>query len=91
MTSRSPLAPVPSTRRPSLTLAAVVFAVGVALVVGGWWGASGASSLAAQIPSLNIAVAGLVVSLVGSTVYLLDFRRQLNPRLQRLTAQEEET
>lgn len=80
----------PTGRKPSLALAAVVLAVGVGLIAGGWYGVSGAASLSGQIVSLNIAVAGLVVCLVASAVYLLDFRRQLNPRLRYLTTSQEE-
>jgi formate/nitrite transporter FocA (FNT family) len=58
--------------------------VGALLVAAAWIGASGATTLAGQTPSLNLGVVGLVVSGVANAHLLAQAHRQIEARTRRV-------
>lgn len=68
--------------RPTAVVAlAVRVAVGVALVVAGWIGASGEAALDRQAPWLSLAVAGALVVATSGAVWVLGLRRAVRGRV----------
>ena len=67
----------------SLYLATVV---GGALLVAGWYGASGTGDVAAQLVWLNVAALGLIVAGTGNVVWLLYGHRSVRARQRALVA-----
>ena len=57
---------------------------GLAAVVAGWWGASGAGRVSGQLAWLNAAVAGVVVAGTANVVWVLRGRRAVGLRSRRL-------
>ncbi len=55
-------------------------AVGVALLVTGWFMAGGRLLLHDQVPGANVAIAGIIVAGVGNAVWLLSGRRAVGLR-----------
>jgi hypothetical protein len=55
-------------------------AVGVALLVTGWYMAGGRLLLHDQVPGANVAIAGIIVAGVGNAVWLLTGRRAVGMR-----------
>jgi drug/metabolite transporter (DMT)-like permease len=62
----------------------VLNVAGLLLLVLGWVAVSGQVTLSDQAPSLNIAVAGLLLAGVGNALYLMSTRRTLEARLRRV-------
>ena len=58
--------------------------VGALLVAAAWIGVSGATTLAAQTPSLNLGVVGLVVAGVANAQFLARAQRQIEARSRRV-------
>jgi uncharacterized caspase-like protein len=54
--------------------------VGLAAVVAGWWGASGADRVSGQLAWLNAAVVGVVVASTANVVWILRGRRAVGMR-----------
>src|SRR3954471_4036819 len=55
-------------------------ALGVALLVAGWYMAGGRLLLHDQVPAANVAIAGIIVAGVGNAVWLLTGRRAVGLR-----------
>ena len=62
----------------------VLNVAGLVLLVLGWVAVSGKVTLSDQAPSLNIAVAGLLLAGIGNALYLMATRRTLEARLRRV-------
>jgi hypothetical protein len=58
--------------------------VGLAAVVAGWWGASGAAKVSGQLAWLNVTIAGVVVAGTANVVWILRARRAVGMRARRL-------
>lgn len=58
--------------------------VGLAAVVTGWWGASGAAKVSGQLAWLNVTIAGVVVAGTANVVWILRARRAVGLRARRL-------
>jgi TctA family transporter len=58
--------------------------IGLGLLVAGWATVSGKTRLADQMPSLNLAVAGIVIVGIGNALYLMNQRRTVEARMRRV-------
>ena len=65
-------------------------AVGIALVITGWYLAGGRLLLHDQVPGANVAIAGIIVAGVGNAVWLLTGRRAVGMRRNLVGAAVEE-
>jgi hypothetical protein len=63
-----------------------VFAIGVVMVVAGWWLAAGQGRTDRQMVPASLAVAGLIVACAAHVVWVLKGRRAVGERMARLGA-----
>jgi len=63
-------------------------AVGALLLVLAWWGASATADQSSQIAWINLGVAGVIVSGVGSVLWVLKGRRAVGARRLRLLPED---
>lgn len=66
---------------PSLIAAAIPGALGVLLLVLGWFWVSGEAAFSDQQTGLNLAILGAIVVLAGCGFYLFVFRRRIARRV----------
>jgi drug/metabolite transporter (DMT)-like permease len=64
----------------------VLNAVGIILIGGAWFGASGQSHVGSTFPYINIGIAGVLVVGIGNALYLYGLRRSVKSRLTRIQA-----
>lgn len=58
----------------------VVLVIGVSMVLGAWYVASGQAALGRQVPAVDLAIAGAIVTVSGNAVWLLKGRRRVGQR-----------
>lgn len=73
-------------RGPDVAGAVVCNAAGILLLAVAWAVTSGHPSFGAQLPSVNLGVAGVLLAGAGDVVYLVGTRRLLRRRIGRLSA-----
>jgi hypothetical protein len=57
---------------------------GFGLLIAAWVAVSGRTTLSAQFPFINLAVAGLLLAGVGNALFIMGQRRLVDERLQRV-------
>jgi hypothetical protein len=57
---------------------------GFGLLIAAWVAVSGKTTLAAQVPFINLAVAGLLLAGVGNALFIMGQRRLVDERLRRV-------
>jgi hypothetical protein len=62
----------------------VLNVVGLLFLAAGWAAVSGQVTLRAQVPYLNLAVAGILLAGLGNALYIMALRRSLEQRLGRV-------
>ena len=62
----------------------VLNAIGVILIIGAWYGASGQAHVSSTFPYINIGIAGVLIVGIGNALYLFGLRRSVKSRLVRV-------
>lgn len=57
---------------------------GFGLLIGAWVAVSGRTTLAGQLPFINLAVAGMLLAGVGNALFIMGQRRLVDERLRRV-------